>query len=78
VSLPLVGISTGRGRPTSSWRRHRGSPSLGVDYHFGIDGISSSDPLTTLMGVIAIVCSFTAIEQRQKEYYVLLLLPRRS
>src|SRR6185436_9615892 len=50
-------------------------PSLGVDYHFGIDGISLVlILLTTLMGVIAIVCSFTAIEQRQKEYYVLLLL----
>jgi NADH-quinone oxidoreductase subunit M len=50
-------------------------PSLGVNYHFGIDGISLIlILLTTLMGVIAVVCSFSAIEQRQKEYYVLLLL----
>ena len=50
-------------------------PSLGVDYHFGIDGISLVlILLTTLMGVIAVVCSYTAITERQKEYYVLLLL----
>jgi NADH-quinone oxidoreductase subunit M len=50
-------------------------PSLGVNYHFGIDGITLVLLLlTTLMGVIAVVCSYTAIEDRQKEYYVLLLL----
>src|SRR5262245_9692902 len=37
-------------------------PSLGVHYQFGIDGISLVlILLTTLMGVIAIVCSYTAI-----------------
>ena len=46
-----------------------------MDYHFGIDGISLVlILLTTLMGVIAVVCSYTAITERQKEYYVLLLL----
>ena len=50
-------------------------PSLGVDYHFGIDGITLLlILLTTLMGVIAVACSYTAISERQKEYYVLLLL----
>ena len=50
-------------------------PSLGVDYHFGIDGISLLlILLTTLVGFIAVYCSFTAIQERQKEYYVLLLL----
>ncbi len=50
-------------------------PSLGVNYHFGIDGISLVLLLlTTLMGVIAVSCSYTAIAERQKEYYVLLLL----
>jgi NADH-quinone oxidoreductase subunit M len=50
-------------------------PSLGVNYHFGIDGISLVlILLTTLMGVIAVVCSYTAIGDRQKEYYTLLLL----
>ena len=50
-------------------------PSLGVKYHFGIDGISLVlILLTTLLGVIAVVCSFSAITDRPKEYYVLLLL----
>jgi NADH-quinone oxidoreductase subunit M len=75
VSLPLWWVFD-RGRDgfqfveMGSW-----IPSLGVNYHFGIDGISLVlILLTTLMGIIAVVCSFTAIEQRQKEYYVLLLL----
>ncbi|HEX8152759.1 MAG TPA: NADH-quinone oxidoreductase subunit M, partial [Thermoanaerobaculia bacterium] len=50
-------------------------PSLGVQYHFGIDGIALLlILLTTLVGVIAIYSSFAAIDHRQKEYYVLLLL----
>ncbi|HSP17376.1 MAG TPA: NADH-quinone oxidoreductase subunit M [Thermoanaerobaculia bacterium] len=50
-------------------------PALGVKYDFGIDGISLLlILLTTLMGVISIVSSFSAITQREKEYYVLLLL----
>src|ERR1044071_6322974 len=57
-------------RETYSW-----IPSLGVRYDFGIDGISLLlIILTTLMGVIAILSSFSAIDHRQKEYYVLLLL----
>ena len=50
-------------------------PSLGVKYDFGIDGIALLlIVLTTFMGVIAIWSSFSAIDYRQKEYYVLLLL----
>jgi NADH-quinone oxidoreductase subunit M len=50
-------------------------PSLGVKYDFGIDGIALLlIILTTFMGLIAIISSFSAIEYRQKEYYVLLLL----
>ncbi len=50
-------------------------PSLGVDYSLGIDGIALLlILLTTFMGLIAIVSSYSAIDQRQKEYYVLLLL----
>ena len=50
-------------------------PSLGVKYDFGIDGIAMLlIVLTTFMGIIAIVSSYSAIEHRQKEYYVLLLL----
>jgi NADH-quinone oxidoreductase subunit M len=57
-------------RETYSW-----IPSLGVNYDFGIDGIALLlVMLTTFMGIIGVVCSYSAIEHRQKEYYVLLLL----
>jgi NADH-quinone oxidoreductase subunit M len=50
-------------------------PSLHVNYDFGIDGISLLlILLTTFMGIIAIVSSFSSIDHRQKEYYILLLL----
>ncbi|HJT16607.1 MAG TPA: NADH-quinone oxidoreductase subunit M, partial [Thermoanaerobaculia bacterium] len=50
-------------------------PSLGVKYDFGIDGIALLlIILTTFMGIIAVVSSFKAIEHREREYYVLLLL----
>jgi len=57
-------------RETYSW-----IPALGVNYDFGIDGIALLlVMLTTFMGIIGVVCSYSAIEHRQKEYYVLLLL----
>ncbi len=50
-------------------------PSLGVKYDFGVDGISLLlILLTTFMGIIAIVSSYSAIHHREKEYYILLLL----
>src|SRR4051812_11049252 len=50
-------------------------PSLSVKYDFGIDGIALLlIILTTFMGIIAMVSSYAAIDHRQKEYYVLLLL----
>jgi NADH-quinone oxidoreductase subunit M len=57
-------------RYTAAW-----IPSLGVKYDFGVDGIAVLLViLTTFMGIIAIVSSFTAIDHRQKEYYILMLL----
>ena len=42
---------------------------LGADYHVGIDGISLLLVLlTTLLGPLAILSSWTAIENRMKEY----------
>ena len=50
-------------------------PSIGVHYHFGVDGISALlILLTTLLGVIAILSSWTAITDRVRQYYVFLLL----
>jgi NADH-quinone oxidoreductase subunit M len=57
-------------RETYTW-----IPSLHVKYDFGIDGIALLlIILTTFMGIIAVVSSYSAIDHRQKEYYVLLLL----
>ena len=50
-------------------------PSIGAGYHLGIDGISFLlIMLTTLLGWISILCSWTAIEDRVKEYYAWFLL----
>jgi len=50
-------------------------PSIGVSYHFGIDGVSALlILLTTLLGFIAILSSWTAITDRVRQYYVFLLL----
>ena len=48
---------------------------LGADYHVGIDGISLLlIMLTTLLGPLAILSSWSAIEMRTKEYYAFLLM----
>src|SRR3989441_6567290 len=50
-------------------------PSIGADYFLGVDGFSVLlILLTTLMGVIAILSSWTAITERVKEYYIFLLV----
>ena len=50
-------------------------PSIGAGYHLGIDGISFLlIMLTTLLGWISIFCSWTAIEDRVKEYYAWFLI----
>jgi NADH-quinone oxidoreductase subunit M len=50
-------------------------PSIGARYIFGVDGISMLlIMLTTVLGFIALLSSWTAITERVKEYYVFLLL----
>ncbi len=50
-------------------------PTLGVSYTVGIDGISLMLlVMTTVLSLIAIVSSYTAIHERVKEYYVSILL----
>jgi NADH-quinone oxidoreductase subunit M len=54
---------------TASW-----IPSLGISYNLGLDGISLwLVLLTTFIMPIAILGSFTAVEERVREYYFLLL-----
>ncbi|MCZ6769222.1 MAG: NADH-quinone oxidoreductase subunit M, partial [Acidobacteria bacterium] len=48
---------------------------IGAQYHFGIDGISMLlILLTTLMGFISILSSWSAIRERVREYYCYFLL----
>src|SRR5258708_4291386 len=79
VSLPLVpwfwaqrfepGFKFMEGTP-NNW-----IPSIGAGYNLGIDGISFLlIMLTTLLGAISILSSWTAIENRVKEYYVWFLV----
>ena len=79
ISLPLVpmfwekrfeaGFKFIEGAP-SNW-----IPSIGAGYYLGIDGISFLlIMLTTLLGWISILSSWTAIEDRVKEYYAWFLV----
>ena len=54
---------------------HSWIPMIGSTYKFGIDGISMLlILLTTLLGFISILSSWTAIKERVKEYYAFMLL----
>ncbi len=79
ISLPLVpmfwwqrfdpGFKFLEGTP-NNW-----IPSIGAGYNLGIDGISFLlIMLTTLLGWISILSSWTAIEHRVKEFYVWFLV----
>jgi NADH-quinone oxidoreductase subunit M len=75
VSLPLIlHFPAGSGdyefKEAADW-----IPSIGAKYSLGADGISMLlVMLTTLLGMVAITSSWSAIQQRTKEYYILLLL----
>jgi NADH-quinone oxidoreductase subunit M len=50
-------------------------PAIGVKFSVGMDGISLLLwLLTTFIGPIAILCSWEAIQERQKEYYIWMLV----
>jgi NADH-quinone oxidoreductase subunit M len=74
VSLPLV-FNFDR---TKDYQFVEGAPwipSIGASYHIGIDGLGLLlVMLTTLVGFIAILSSWNAIQTRLKEYYVFFLL----
>ena len=75
VSLPLtwrfqIGTPGYQFRETYDW-----IPSIGAHYSLGIDGISFLlVMLTTILGAISILSSWSAIQTRKKEYYILFLL----
>src|SRR5215213_5905407 len=56
---------------------HEWIPLIGARYQLGVDGLSLVlVMLTTLLGVIGVVCSWSYIREkgREKEYYIMLLL----
>jgi NADH-quinone oxidoreductase subunit M len=75
LSLPLFSSfdSSNRGmqfEQSVSW-----IPSLGIQYHVGIDGISLFLVLlTTVLTPIAILSSWISIEKRVREYYLFMLM----
>lgn len=75
VSLPLLKTFDVNADGMQFVERHAWIPSLGVEYHFGIDGISLLLILmTTGLGFLAVLSSWSAIEERVKEYYIFMLL----
>src|SRR5690242_6464157 len=74
VSLPLV-FSFDRTKDFQFVEKARWIPTIGATYHIGIDGLGLLlVMLTTLLGFIAILASWSAIHDRLKEYYAFFLL----
>jgi NADH-quinone oxidoreductase subunit M len=74
VSLPLV-FQFDRGKDFQFVEQAPWIPSLGASYHLGIDGFGLLlVVLTTLLGLISILSSWNAIQDRLKEYYAFFLL----
>src|SRR5262252_7390263 len=82
ISIPLVPMfwHLVKSQDTAQFKLIEGSsnnwiPSIGAGYYLGIDGISFLlIMLTTLLGWISILSSWTAIENRVKEYYIWFLV----
>jgi NADH-quinone oxidoreductase subunit M len=75
VSLPLVSRFDRAADGFQMVERVSWIPSLGVQYLLGIDGISLLlIMLTTVVGFLAILSSWAAIQDRVKEYYCMFLL----
>jgi NADH-quinone oxidoreductase subunit M len=74
VSLPLV-FQFDSSKDFQFVEKADWIPGLGASYHIGIDGISLLlVMLTTLIGFISILASWSAITVRLKEYYAFFLL----
>jgi NADH-quinone oxidoreductase subunit M len=77
VSLPLIWrFSLAADAPRFQfYENHDWIPSIGAHYTLGIDGITLLLViLTTFLGAISILSSWSAIQLRKKEYYILFLL----
>ena len=69
VSLPLV-FNFDAAKDYQFVEKASWIPSIGATYHIGIDGLGLLlVMLTTLLGFISILASWSAITERLKEYY---------
>jgi NADH-quinone oxidoreductase subunit M len=77
ASLPLVFWFSSEA-PEQQFKfmeRHDWIPSIGAQYFLGIDGISFLlIMLTTVLGFLAVLSSWNAIQDRMKEYYAMFML----
>ena len=75
VSVPLWFRYQPSGADFQFVERASWIPSIGAEYFLGVDGLSVLlILLTTMMGFIAVLSSWTAITERVKEYYIFLLV----
>src|SRR5579864_1201299 len=78
VSLPLVFWFSNEAPKEQLFEfveRHTWIPSIGAQYHLGVDGISFLlIMLTTVLGFLSVLSSWTAIQDRLKEYYAMFML----
>ncbi len=75
VSLPLVFRFNASASGFQFVERADWIPSLGVHYALGIDGISLLlVMLSTIIGFIAVLCSWQSVQSREKGYYAMFLL----
>jgi NADH-quinone oxidoreductase subunit M len=74
VSVPLV-LRFDPNRDFQFVEKAPWIPSIGASYYLGIDGLGLLlVMLTTLIGFIAVLCSWNAIHDRLKEYYAFFLV----
>ncbi len=75
ISVPLWFWYQPQGADFQFVERAAWIPSVGAEYFLGVDGLSTLlILLTTMMGFIAVLSSWTAITERVKEYYIFLLV----
>ena len=74
VSLPLV-FNFDHAKDFQFVEKASWIPSIGATYHIGIDGFGLLlVMLTTLLGFIAVLASWNAVNERLKEYYACFLI----
>src|SRR5664279_789933 len=74
VSLPLV-FQFDPGKDFQFVEKAAWIPEIGASYHIGIDGLGLLlVMLTTLIGFIAVLCSWNSVQERLKEYYAFFLV----